>query len=147
MGVLGRNKQENWQNFISKSFTNMSAGAWAISTLCLWIIAFPTYLLKRKVLLEKASTNPVSVKSRNIKFGVLCLIALFPIIALYQSIFIVNIDTPIAGDQAKLEKAFADFEKRLGSAHPELNAQLAYGACTMIAIKEPNEEIHSVSIC
>jgi hypothetical protein len=39
-------------------FTNADAGMWATSTLLLWIIAFPIYLLNRSQLIEKANANP-----------------------------------------------------------------------------------------
>ena len=44
-----------------KSFTNMSAGGWAVVTWLLWIIGFPLYLIKRKELIEKAKEHPVDV--------------------------------------------------------------------------------------
>ena len=63
---------------------NMHAGAWAIATIGLWIIAFPAYLIKRKSLIEKAKLNPVEPVGRQIKlvaldaaaFGVVVLIIL-----------------------------------------------------------------------
>jgi hypothetical protein len=47
-----------------KGFFNLSAGAWGASTLGFWIISFPSYLIKRKALLEIAKTSPVEVKGR-----------------------------------------------------------------------------------
>jgi len=41
------------------SVSNSSAFGWAIGTILLWIIVFPMYLIKRKVLIEKAKENPV----------------------------------------------------------------------------------------
>lgn len=40
---------------------NMSAGAWATVTLLLWIIGFPSYLIKRRSLIERAKSHPVEV--------------------------------------------------------------------------------------
>jgi hypothetical protein len=122
-----------------KSFINMSAGAWAICTLFIWIITLPTYLLKRKQLIENAVSNPVNVSGKSIKLGVFAVICAFSIFSLLQSSLFVTIDTPIGGDNAKFEKAFADLEKRLTAAYPELNAQMAYGTCVMIATKTPNQ--------
>jgi len=47
-----------------KGMFNMSAGAWGIVTLLLWIIGFPAYLLKRGALIEKAKENPIEVNGR-----------------------------------------------------------------------------------
>jgi hypothetical protein len=52
-------------------FFNMSAGAWATVTMFLWIIAFPSYLIKRSTLLEVATRHPVAVKGRVIKAAIL----------------------------------------------------------------------------
>lgn len=54
-----------------KGIFNMHAGAWAIVTLGLWVVAFPAYLIKRKSLIEKAKSNPVEPENRWIKLGVL----------------------------------------------------------------------------
>lgn len=60
----------------------MHAGTWALATICLWVIAFPAYLIKRKSLIEKAKSNPVEPEGRQIKlvalaaFGVAVLIIL-----------------------------------------------------------------------
>src|SRR5947208_8333497 len=53
---------------------NMSAGAWAVVTLFLWIIGFPIYLMKRSTLIEKAKSQPVEVKGRVVKLVVLAVI-------------------------------------------------------------------------
>ena len=57
-----------------KGMFNMSAGAWAIVTLFLWIIGFPAYLIKRRSLIAAAKTRPVTVKARLFKTGVLGLV-------------------------------------------------------------------------
>jgi hypothetical protein len=46
---------------------NMSAGAWATVTMFLWIVAFPSYLIKRSALIEVAKSHAVDVKGRVIK--------------------------------------------------------------------------------
>ena len=43
---------------------NMSAGAWAVVTLFLWIIAFPAYLINRGSLIAKAKETPIEVSGR-----------------------------------------------------------------------------------
>ncbi|WP_432719897.1 hypothetical protein R0381_003600 [Jeongeupia wiesaeckerbachi] len=53
---------------------NLSAGGWAASTLFLWIIGFPAYLIKRKSLIALASDMPVTVSRRGVKTGVLAAI-------------------------------------------------------------------------
>jgi len=58
----------------AKGMFNMSAGAWAIVTLGLWIVGFPAYLIKRKSLIAKAKTRPVEVKARIAKTGALALV-------------------------------------------------------------------------
>lgn len=57
-----------------KGFTNMSAGAWGIATLLIWIIAFPTYLICRSTLIEQANENPVEVKGRSAKIAAFAVI-------------------------------------------------------------------------
>ena len=57
-----------------KSLFNMSAGAWAIVTLLLWIIGFPAYLLKRKSLIKLASSHPVEFDGRGIKTAILSIV-------------------------------------------------------------------------
>jgi hypothetical protein len=47
-----------------KGMLNMSAGAWGVVTLLLWIIGFPAYLIKRSDLIAKAKENPIDVKGR-----------------------------------------------------------------------------------
>ena len=59
-----------------KGIFNMSAGAWAIVTLFLWIIAFPSYLIKRNSLLNKAKEKPVDVTERSGKLTALSLVAI-----------------------------------------------------------------------
>ena len=54
-----------------KGLFNMSAGAWGIVTLLLWIIGFPSYLLKRKSLAEQAKIHPVEVGGRGVKTAIL----------------------------------------------------------------------------
>ncbi len=51
----------------AKGMFNMSAGAWAIVTLGIWIIGFPAYLIKRGSLIAAAKTQPVTVKARIVK--------------------------------------------------------------------------------
>jgi hypothetical protein len=53
---------------------NMSAGAWAVVTMFLWIIGFPIYLIKRSTLIEKAKSQPVEVKGRLVKLVILAII-------------------------------------------------------------------------
>ncbi|WP_181297007.1 hypothetical protein [Pseudomonas sp. Q2-TVG4-2] len=54
-----------------KGFINLSAGAWGVLTLLLWIIAFPVYLIKRRSLIEKAKDHPVQVGGRTGKAAIL----------------------------------------------------------------------------
>jgi len=54
----------------------MSAGAWAVVTILLWIIGFPAYLIKRKSLIEKAIDNPVVVSGKWLKVAGLAVIGL-----------------------------------------------------------------------
>lgn len=54
-----------------KGMFNLSAGAWAISTLLLWIVALPAYLVKRGANIAKARDNPVEVRNRGLKTGAL----------------------------------------------------------------------------
>jgi len=53
---------------------NMSAGAWSVVTLGLWIIGFPAYLIKRSALLERAKGHPVEVRGRLFKMVILAVI-------------------------------------------------------------------------
>lgn len=53
---------------------NMSAGAWSVVTLLLWIIGFPAYLIKRSALIERAKGQPVEIKGRGIKMAILAVI-------------------------------------------------------------------------
>jgi hypothetical protein len=57
-----------------KGMFNLSAGAWAAATLFLWIVAFPSYLINRSTLSEKAKDNPINVKQRLGKIVVLSLL-------------------------------------------------------------------------
>ncbi len=60
-----------------KGMFNMSAGAWAIVTLLLWIIGFPAYLIKRGSLIAKAKARPVEVKARIAKTLALAFVGLW----------------------------------------------------------------------
>ena len=51
----------------SKGMLNMSAGAWGIVTLLLWIVGFPAYLIARRRLIAKAQANPIEVSHRTVK--------------------------------------------------------------------------------
>jgi hypothetical protein len=53
---------------------NMSAGAWSVVTMFLWIVGFPAYLIKRSALIERAETTPVEVGGRWVKVVVLCVV-------------------------------------------------------------------------
>lgn len=46
---------------------NLSAGAWGVATLLLWIIAFPAYLIKRGAMVGEAKSYPVWVSGRPTK--------------------------------------------------------------------------------
>lgn len=63
-----------------KGLFNMSAGAWSIVTFLLWIIAFPSYLIKRKSLLQKAKEKPVRVTGRSGKLVALSLLAILKLV-------------------------------------------------------------------
>lgn len=66
-----------------KGFTNADAGIWATSTLLLWIIAFPIYLLNRSQLIEKAKLNPREPSQwRNTIFVILSIFVLLSFINL-----------------------------------------------------------------
>ena len=52
----------------------MSAGAWSVVTMFLWILGFPAYLIKRSSLVDRAKTQPVEVKGRWIKLSILGII-------------------------------------------------------------------------
>ena len=43
---------------------NMGAASWAVSVLLAWIVAFPSYWIRRPTMLEAAKTSPVEYKSR-----------------------------------------------------------------------------------
>jgi hypothetical protein len=55
-------------------FFNMSAGAWGTAAGFLWIVGFPSYLIKRRALIEKAKDAPVEPKHRAVKTAIFCLI-------------------------------------------------------------------------
>ncbi len=57
-----------------KGIFNMSAGAWSIVALLLWIIGFPAYLIKRRALIEKAKENPIEISGRNRKIATLSIV-------------------------------------------------------------------------
>lgn len=57
----------------NKSLFNMAAGAWAIVTMMLWIIGFPSYLIKRNALKKLAQTNPIETNNRIIKTTLIAL--------------------------------------------------------------------------
>ena len=66
-----------------KGMFNMSAGAWALVTLFLWIIGFPAYLVKRGDLIELAKENPAKVIGRGGKLAALTLVgAAFMVVSL-----------------------------------------------------------------
>ena len=52
---------------------NMSAGAWSIVTAMLWIVGFPSYLIQRSKLIERAREHPVEVGDRASKMVVLAI--------------------------------------------------------------------------
>ena len=53
---------------------NISAGAWSVVTMFLWIIGFPAYLIKRSALIERAKSQPVDVSGRIVKLVILAVI-------------------------------------------------------------------------
>lgn len=59
-----------------KGMFNMSAGGWCLVTLLLWIVGFPSYLIKRKALTTIANENPIeySAAKKSIAFFLLSLI-------------------------------------------------------------------------
>jgi len=66
---------------------NMSAGAWSVVTMFLWIIGFPAYLIKRSTLIERAQNQPVVVSGRIVKMIILAVIgALWVLLTLAGSI-------------------------------------------------------------
>jgi hypothetical protein len=60
-----------------KGMFNMSAGAWGVVTLLLWIVAFPSYLAKRGSLILLAKTSPIDSKGRAAKAVVLAAVGGF----------------------------------------------------------------------
>ena len=67
-------------------FFNMSAGAWAASTILFTILAVPSYLILRKKLIEKAKINPVYISTGKRIFRVI----LVSVIALLSVVFQIN---------------------------------------------------------
>lgn len=63
-----------------KSIFNISAGEWAIATLIFWIIGFPSYLIKRRALIEIAKKNPIEATGYEIKALALSLVGVAGII-------------------------------------------------------------------
>jgi hypothetical protein len=59
---------------------NLSAGAWSVVTLFLWIVAFPAYVVKRSALIERARSQPVEVRGRWVKFSVLLIIGVLMVL-------------------------------------------------------------------
>ena len=59
---------------------NLSAGAWSVVTLFLWIIGFPAYVVKRGALIERARSQPVEVRGRWIKFSILLIIGVLGVL-------------------------------------------------------------------
>lgn len=53
---------------------NMSAGAWSVVTLLLWIVGLPAYLIKRTALISAAAANPVNVKGRPAKIAAIAIV-------------------------------------------------------------------------
>lgn len=60
---------------------NMSAGAWGVVTLLLWVIGFPAYLIKRNALKTIAAEQPVEITGRTWKVLVIGFIGLFWFVA------------------------------------------------------------------
>ncbi len=59
----------------ARGMFNMSAGAWSVVTLFLWIVGFPAYLLKRSTLIERAKASPVDAGGRWFKVAILLIVA------------------------------------------------------------------------
>ncbi|MGH8396828.1 MAG: hypothetical protein ACRETA_01095 [Gammaproteobacteria bacterium] len=68
-----------------KSVFNMSAGAWGVVTLLLWIIGFPAYLIKRSDLIDKAKENPVEAKGRAAKAIALSIVGVCVLVLIVYS--------------------------------------------------------------
>ncbi len=64
---------------------NMSAGAWGVVTLGLWIIGFPAYLIKRNALKTIAAESPVEITGRTWKATVIGIVGLFWFLAVAYS--------------------------------------------------------------
>lgn len=54
-----------------KRWFNQSAGSWSIVVLLLWIVGFPTYVLKRGELIRRAAEHPVAHRGRTVKLAML----------------------------------------------------------------------------
>jgi len=79
----------------SKAFFNMSAGAWASFTLLLWIVGFPSYLIKRSSLIATATANPVGVENRGGKITAFAVIGgIWFLISLVVSLSGVDVALP-----------------------------------------------------
>ena len=50
-----------------KGFFNLSAGGWGVVTMMLWIVGFPSYLIKRSGLKATAEDMPVTSPKRGLK--------------------------------------------------------------------------------
>jgi len=61
---------------------NMSAGAWAVVTLGLWLVGLPAYLMKRASLIERAGESPIPVSGRGLKTAALSIIGCLWMLAL-----------------------------------------------------------------
>jgi len=70
----------------AKGMFNMSAGAWAVVTLLLWIVGFPAYLIKRSNLIQGANENPIEVSGRIGKTAALAVVGGVWILAVFSSI-------------------------------------------------------------
>lgn len=68
-----------------RDFFNISAGAWSVCTLALWIVAFPAYLIKRTTLCERAKCTPIEVRWRAAKTATLSLVGGLWILLSYAS--------------------------------------------------------------
>jgi len=79
-----------------EGFTNLSAGAWAISVLLLWVIAFPVYLINRENLIDRAKQMPIEVTARTFKIILLLMVGLFWLAILTQSRLLVFLQDTIS---------------------------------------------------
>ncbi|MBI1320209.1 MAG: hypothetical protein GC168_14875 [Candidatus Hydrogenedens sp.] len=53
---------------------NLPAGAWALGSLWLWLIAFPLYLVKRSELIQRAQEHPREAAYVPVKLGIFALL-------------------------------------------------------------------------